>query len=269
MQEKPHNEGFGMKNSFTPATVTLLLLLIAFLPLAAQAGSIRISAAASMADTIKELAGTFEKDNPGITILANFASSGSLAKQILRGAPADLYISANGKWMEYLVKKESISSGSVSLFASNRLVFAGKKRTDIHTIKDITALSLIAIGNPGSVPAGQYAAQAMRTAGIYEKLERAHRLVISKDVRQALLYAERGEVDGAFIYLTDALLTNKVQILFTVPESMHTQVAYPVALTRTGAKNGESQAFYRFLHSSAAINILTKHGFQTAAGKTN
>jgi molybdate transport system substrate-binding protein len=258
-----------MKIHVTLITAVLLLLLSSFFSLSAQAETIRISAAASMSDTIKDLAGLYQKSNPNITILLNFASSGSLAKQIIRGAPADLYISANQKWMEYLLEKKLIAPQTISLLACNKLVFVGQKRSDIHAIEDISSLSLIALGNPGSVPAGQYAAQAMQAAGIYKQLNHEHKLVISKDVRQALLYAERGEVDGAFIYLTDALPAKKVHILFIVAESMHNPITYPVALTRTGAKNSVSRSFYSFLHSPAAINILTKHGFQTITGGMN
>ena len=171
--------------------------------------------------------------------------------------------------MEYLLENDLIASETVSLFASNRLVFVGQKKSEIRSIENITSLSLIALGNPKSVPAGQYATQAMQAAGIYKEFEKSSKLVICKDVRQALLYAERGEVEGAFIYLTDANLTMKVRILFTIPESMHDPITYPVALTKTGAENPDAFAFYSFLHSSAAVSILTEHGFQTAAGGTN
>ncbi len=257
-----------MKKHFFFAPVALLLIMFSFPPQCTQAETLRISAAASMRDAIKELSEVFKKDNPDVSILHNFASSGSLAKQILRGAPADLYISANQKWVQYLLQKGMVTPEFTSLLARNRLVFAGKKRSGVRSIKDITSLSLIALGNPKSVPAGQYAAQAMQTAGIYNLLKRSHKLVISKDVRQALLYAERGEADGAFVYLTDALLTDRIQIFFTVAESLHDPVMYPVALTQTGTEKKDSRAYYRFLHSPAAASILGNHGFQTPTGVT-
>ena len=85
---------------------------------------------------------------------------------------------------------------------------------------------------------------------------------MAKDVRQALIYADRGEVDGAFVYKTDALLTQKAQILFTVPQELYNRVAYPVALTITGTKNDQARAFYEYMKSPEAIAILTKYGFE-------
>ena len=142
-----------------------LLQTFFFSALPAMADEVRLSVAASMTDTVKELANAFIKKNPDISLLPNFASSGSLAKQIVQGAPADLYISANQKWMEYLLEKEKIVPETMHVFAYNGLVFIGSKNSNIRTLKDIVSLSLIAIGSPRSVPAGQYSAQAMKAAG--------------------------------------------------------------------------------------------------------
>ena len=249
-------------NSVLP--VIMLLLLFAFVPLSVKAGEVRMSVAASMTDTVRELAGAFVEDHPGVSILPNFAASGSLAKQIVQGAPADLYISANQKWMEYLLQKKQIVPETVHVFAYNALVFVGLKGSSVRALKDVASLARIAIGSPKSVPAGQYAAQAMKAAGVYDLLIRDHKLVMAKDVRQALLYADRGEVDGAFIYRTDALLARVAVILFTVPADLHDPVAYPLGLTSAGTKNSDARAFYAFLKTPRAIKILTKYGFEVA-----
>lgn len=249
-------------NSFLP--VILLFLLFSFVPLSVKAGELRMSVAASMTDTVKELAGAFVKEHPEVSILPNFASSGSLAKQIVQGAPADLYISANQKWMDYLLQEKQIVPETVHIFAYNALVFVGQKGTNVRALNDIVSLTRIAIGSPKSVPAGQYAAQAMKAAGVYDQLIRDHKLVMAKDVRQALLYADRGEVDGAFIYRTDALLAREASILFTVPADLHDPVAYPRGLTPAGTKNSDARAFYAFLETPAAIRILKKYGFEAA-----
>lgn len=246
----------------------LLFLLQAFF-LAAQpvlAGEVRLSIAASMTDVIKELVSSFVKERPDVSILPNFASSGSLAKQIVQGAPADLYISANKKWMDYLVQEDKVVAETVHVFAYNALVFVGTKNSQVNSLKDLVSLSLVAIGSPKSVPAGQYAAQAMEKAGVYEQLAREHKLVMAKDVRQALIYADRAEVDGAFVYRTDGLLAKNAVILFTVPADLHDRIAYPLGLTHAGTKNSDAKAFLAYLKSPEAIKILNKYGFEEAVG---
>lgn len=246
----------------------LLLFLAQAFFLAAQpvlAGEVRLSIAASMSDVVKELVSSFVKERPEVSILPNFASSGSLAKQIVQGAPADLYISANKKWMDYLVQEEKIAPQTVHVFAYNALVFIGKKNPEVKTLKDIVSLSLVAIGSPKSVPAGQYAAQAMEKAGVYEELTREHKLVMAKDVRQALIYADRGEVNGAFVYRTDALLAQNAVILFTVPEGLSDRIVYPLGLTHAGAENSDAKDFLSYLKSPEAVRILNKYGFEEAA----
>ncbi len=245
----------------------LLVLIQALLlwPVSSLAAEVRLSVAASMSDAVKELVSAFRQANPGVTVFPNFASSGSLAKQIAQGAPADLYISANQRWMAYLLEEKKIEPPTVQVLAYNGLVFVGRKQAKLSTLKQITALSRIAIGSPKSVPAGQYAFQAMTAAGVYEQMAREHKLVMAKDVRQALIYAERGEVDGAFVYRTDALLARQATILFTVPANLHDRIAYPFGLTPAGTKNSAAQAFFRFLKSPEASLILIHHGFEAAA----
>lgn len=241
-----------------------LLSLFFFSALPALAGEVRLSIAASMTDVIKELVSSFGKEHPEVFILPNFASSGSLAKQIVQGAPADLYISANQKWMDYLVQEDKIVAATVQVFAYNGLVFVGRKNPQVRTLGDLTTLSLIAIGSPKSVPAGQYAAQAMEAAGVYEQLAQEHKLVMAKDVRQALIYADRGEVDGAFVYRTDGLLAQNAVVLFAVPAGLHDRIAYPLGLTHAGTTNSEAQAFMAYLKSPEAVKILNRYGFEEA-----
>jgi molybdate transport system substrate-binding protein len=141
-------------------------------------------------------------------------------------------------------------------------VFAGEKKSTEFSMESLTGLERIALGNPQNVPAGQYAKQAMERAGVYATLEKEKKLVMAKDVRQALIYADRGEVDGAFVYKTDALLARHAQSLFIVPEDLYDRVSYPVALTAEGAKNEQAKAFYDYMSSPEAIAILTKYGFE-------
>lgn len=244
------------------STVTIIFaLFLFFAATAAQAQTVRISVAASMTDVFKELIATFTKQHPGVTIQPNFGPSGGLAKQIDQGAPADLYVSANPKWMKYLIDHKCIDAASNTIFAHNTLVFAGWKEHDVQSMQDLPRLERIGIGSPGSVPAGQYAKQALENAGLWDALQKAHKLVMAKDVRQALMYANRGETNGSFIYKTDALLATKAVILFEVPQKLYNPVTYPLALTSDGARKAEAKAFYDYITSPAGAKIESKYGF--------
>ena len=243
---------------------TILSTLIACLLSASilhAADEIRISVPASMTDAMKELASQFAATGKHAQIVPNYGPSGTLAKQIVEGAPADLFISANQKWMTYLRDEEKIDTASEKILAANTLVFVGMKNPAVSKLADIVNLKQIAIGSPKSVPAGEYAAQAMEKAGIYKQLEAGQKLVMAKDVRQSLTYADRGEADGAFVYKTDALMAEKAVVLFEVPQDLYEKVTYPIALTADGAKNVEAKAFYAFLTGPEAMKVFLKYGF--------
>ena len=162
--------------------------------------------------------------------------------------------------MDYLKERRLAEPSTIDNFAFNTLVFAGTTSRKIAGMKDLAKLQRIAIGSPKSVPAGDYAMEAFRKSGVEKEL--AGKLVMAKDVREAMKYAELGEVDGAFVYRTDALLLGKqVKILFTVPDGLHDRVTYPMALTVAGAKKTDAQEFLRFLHSAEAKGVLARHGF--------
>ena len=240
---------------------TILFFQIFFI-VTVQAQTIHLSVAASMTNAFNEITAGFAILHPDAEIRPNFASSGSLAKQIEQGAPADIYVSANPKWMKYLLEKQMIEPGTDRIFAYNKLVFVGEKKSTDLSMESLVNLDRIALGSPESVPAGQYAKQAMDKVGIYAILEQNKKLIMAKDVRQALIYADRGEVDGAFVYQTDALLATKAKILFTVPDNLYDRVSYPMALTVAGAKNDLAKALYAYMSSPETIAILGKYGFE-------
>ncbi|NVN99458.1 MAG: molybdate ABC transporter substrate-binding protein [Geobacteraceae bacterium] len=239
-------------------SATLLCLVLLAAP--AIAADVNLSVAASLKEVINELSESYARKNPGVKFVKNYGSSGALAKQVENGAPADIFISANTEWMDYLKNKKLTDSASIGIFTYNTLVFAGAPGK-AASMKDLTRLEKIAIGSPKSVPAGEYAMDAFKKAGIDRQLEK--KLVMAKDVRECLMYAERGEVDGAFVYKTDALLAKQARILFTVPQELYPRVTYPMALTVAGAKNRDATAFIAFLHSGEAKTVLSKYGFAT------
>ncbi|BCS55283.1 molybdate ABC transporter substrate-binding protein [Geobacter sp. SVR] len=224
------------------------------------AGEINLFVAASMKEVINEISDSYTKAHPGITFKKNYGASGALAKQIENGAPADIFISANTEWMDYLKARKLADEKSIATFAYNVLVFAGKPDLKTGSLQEVVKLEKIAIGSPKSVPAGEYAMEAFKKAGIDKQLEK--KLVMAKDVRECLMYADRGEVDGAFVYKTDALQVAKnAKILFVVPQEYYPRVTYPMSLTVAGVKKTEAAAFHAALQSAEAKSVLRKHGF--------
>jgi len=247
-----------MKN----CAIKLLLAVLCSVLLtgSALATDVNLSVAASLREAVTELSADFARKNPGASFQRNFGASGALAKQIANGAPCDVYFSANVEWVDYLIEKKLIDERNIYTFAFNELVFVGKPGLKVGSLQDLVKLEKVAIGSPKSVPAGQYAMEAIKRAGLDKQLEK--KLVMARDVRECLMYAERGEVDGAFVYKTDSeIMAKNVKILFTVPQNFYPRVTYPVALTVTGSKKAEAAAFYKFLQSAEAKRVLSRYGY--------
>ncbi len=242
----------------SPSMIVSVLLCTWFVSAQATAGDISLSAAASLKDALNDLTGMFISGHPGVKVYTNYGASGMLARQIEGGAPADIFISANPEWMDYLRDKGLVDPDSVVTLAYNSLVFIGTPGK-ASSLGDLPTLGRVAIGSPGSVPAGEYAMEALKKAGVDGLL--GGKLVMAKDVRECLMYAERGEVDGAFVYRTDALQATHVQILFTVPQGLYPRVVYPMSLTMSGAKNKDAAAFFSFLRGDGARRVLVRYGF--------
>jgi molybdate transport system substrate-binding protein len=233
------------------------MLFVAVAP--ATAAEVHLSFAASLKETVNELCVVYSRKN-GTIVHQNGGASGTLARQIENGAPADIFISADTAWMDYLNSKQLMAPATIATFAGNELVFAGRSDSRIRSMADIVLLEKIGIGNPKSVPAGDYAMAAIRAVGREKDL--AKRLIPAKDVRECLLYLERGEVDGGFIYLTDALLAKRAKILFTVPQHLYPKVEYQMGLTVVGSRNPQAVSLYNFLRGAEARAVLLKRGFK-------
>jgi len=238
----------------------LLVILLTASPV--RALEVRVSAAASLTDAIRELTVDYHQRYPGVEVQNNFASSGALARQIDAGAPVDIYISANSRWMDFLAQRGAIAEGSRRVLARNSLVFVGAPGSKVASLQDLSSLQRIALGTPKAVPAGLYAEQALKNAGIHQELLAAQKLVFAKDVRQALLYADQGEVDGAFVYRTDASLAKHAMILFEVPRELYSPVVYPAALVKDSAEKPEVMLFFTYLFGPEARQVFARYGFQ-------
>ena len=207
-----------LKRFLLPGMPALAVLAMILLPaVSAVAGTVRVSAAASLTETVVDLARAYRAANSGDDIVPNFGGSGALAKQVEAGAPVDILLSASIEWLDYL-KKRNLVARSIPL-ARNSLVFVGMPSTVASKMRDLPALSRIALGSPAAVPSGKYASEAMKAAGVAKSME--GKAVFTKDVRGALMYAERGEVDGAFVFKSDALAAKNAISLFDVPKSLY------------------------------------------------
>lgn len=229
-----------------------------------HAENILVLAAASTTDVLKECAAEYEKESKD-HILFNFASSGTLARQISTGAPADIYISANVKWMDFLEQKKVIEKTTRHILFGNSMVLVVPKSSTLKPVKssnlNLPALvkGRIVVGNIKSVPCGIYAAEIFNKYKWYKSLK--SRLVMAENVRQALFFVERGEVDAGLVYGTDAKISKAVRLIATFPEDSHTPIRYPAALCKHSLHREPGLRFLDFLKGKKAASIFTKHGF--------
>jgi molybdate transport system substrate-binding protein len=241
--------------------VVLLLLLTVSV---AQAQEATLSVAISMKDVVEELGRGFMAARPGVKLRYNFGSSGELQKQIEAGAPVDLFISAGQRQMDELEKKGLVTAATRRVFARNVLtvIKPADSRIDIAKPADLldARITKIVVGNPRTVPVGQYAEESLKALGLWEKVR--PKLVFSENVRQALDYVARGEVDAGFVYTTDAALRGRqVKEAFRPPEDTYRPVLYPVAVVADSKHPAIAQAFLDLLLSRDGQVLLGRFGF--------
>ena len=225
------------------------------------AEQITVFAAASATNAVQDLATLYEKEK-GVKVVTSFAAASALAKQIEQGAPADVFVSADLKWMDYLDDKGKIVKASRRNLFGNRVVLVAPKGK-AFPVKLEKGFDL-----PGAfqgrwcscnpdVPIGRYSQQALTALGWWAALE--PRLAAAPDVRSALAFVERGECAVGIVYETDAKVSDKVEVLGVFPADTHSPVLYPVALVQ-GAKPA-AQGFLDFLRTPAATKVFRQYGF--------
>ncbi len=226
-----------------------------------------MSAAVSLKDVLNELAKDFESKNENSKILFNFGSSGALAQQIMQGAPADIFVSASGDQINALSQNGFIEPGAVRELARNSLLVAKATRMEIHAIQEIQSLSdlckleRIAIGNPKTVPAGAYAKEALEKAGVYEKLNKDHKLVLAEDARQVLAYVEGGDVDAGIVYKSDLQISKDAKLCFEIPLSYARPIKYEIASLKECKNSALSREFIEFMTLPQSKKMFEKRGF--------
>jgi molybdate transport system substrate-binding protein len=224
-----------------------------------------LSVAASLQYAIVDAESAYRREHSEVDFRNNFGSSGTLAREIEQGAPVDAFLSAAAKPIDDLQAKGLILADSRRNLLRNSLVLIAPRDSQLKGFEGLTdkSIRLIALGDPASVPAGQYGRQTLTALHLIDKLNA--KLVIGKDVRQVLTYVETGNADAGIVYGTDAAASERVRIVAIAPESSHEPIVYPVAVVQASRNQDAARKFIEYLSSSAAKAIFIQHGFTIAA----
>ncbi|MDM9383859.1 molybdate ABC transporter substrate-binding protein [Chlorogloeopsis sp. ULAP01] len=248
--------------AFTSLILTVSLPFIIPSVVAQSNRELLVSAAASLKDVMEEIKPIYQQSKPNINIKYNFGASGALLQQIQQGAPVDVFISAANKQMDTLEQSGQLLDNTRNILAKNRLVLIVPSNvtgvSSFNNLKD-SKIKKIAIGEPRSVPAGQYAEQVLQKLGIYEQIK--PKFVYANNVRQVLAAVESGNADAGLVYITDAKISDKIKVVATADERYHSPIIYPVAVLKRSKNTQVAQDFVKFLSSDQAKGVLKKYGF--------
>lgn len=227
--------------------------------------NLTISAAASLKDALTEVKTLYLAEKPKTTLTINFAGSGALQQQIEQGADVDLFFSAATKNMNTLKDKGFLIDSTVRNLLGNKLVLVAPNDSKVPVNSSFSvvvtdaSIKKIALGEPKTVPAGDYAQQVFTFLNIMDKVN--EKVVYAQDVRQVLNWVETGNVDAGVVYLTDAKISTKVTVIATASEESHKAIVYPAALIKTTNNYTASRDFLNFLTSDKAKAVFDKYGF--------
>ncbi len=250
------------KHPLKTAMAALAALVLSATATMALAADLTVSAAASLTNAFKDIAQSYEAQNPGTKVLLNFAASGALLQQMAKGAPVDVFASADQETMDRAEKEGLVKASDRKNFVRNTLVLIvpTDARTMPANLGELTqaGITRVAIANPASVPVGRYSQTALEAANLWTALQA--KAINTQNVRQSLDYVARGEVDAGFVYATDAaIMKDKVKVAFEVP--LQTTILYPIAKTAASSNAAEATSFINYLATPAAQDILGKYGF--------
>ena len=211
-----------------------------------------------------EVEAAYQRQRGAVDFRNNFGSSGTLAREIEEGAPVDLFVSAGAKPVDQLETEGLLAAGTRANLLRNALVLIAPANSGMQGFDDLKGkrIRLIAIGDPASVPAGQYGKQTLTSLQLYDDVK--GKLVLGKDVRQVLTYVETGNADAGLVYATDAQISKSVRVVAAAPEGSHDPIVYPLAEIKTTRNDATARAFLAFLTSPEARAIFVKHGFTMA-----
>ncbi|WP_036489370.1 molybdate ABC transporter substrate-binding protein [Myxosarcina sp. GI1] len=227
-----------------------------------------ISAASSLKDVMEKIEPLYQQLHPKTDITYNFGSSGSLQRQIEQGAPVDVFISAASKQMDALAKEDLLLIETRRNLLKNQIVLVTPKNVSKANLKvdnfnDLTDenIQAIALGEPESVPAGEYAQEVLTSFKIADKVEA--KAVYGKDVHQVVSYVTTGNVDAGIVYRTDVRAADNVRIVATAPENSHSPVVYPIAVIKDSQHPEEAKDLIEFLTTPEAKEVFKENGFVT------
>lgn len=250
--------------------VTLLLIASAqiistTLPLRSSS-TILVAAAASLQQSLQEVTRLYLMAHPSQIVNYNFGASGALQQQIERGAPVDVYISAADKQMNDLEAKGLVVRQTRTDLLTNQLVLVVPKRSSVSVMNFRQLLQpevqRIAIGEPRSVPAGQYATQVLKSLGIFDRVK--SKFVLGNNVRSVLTAVETGDVDAGIVYITDAKISDRINIVASADSQLHSPIRYPIAVLNSSKSLPAARQYVEFLQTESAKAIFTKYGFGIA-----
>ena len=223
-----------------------------------------VSAAVSLKEALGEITPLYSKAKSNVVIRNNFGSSGDLQQQIVNGAPVDVFISAASKQMDELQKKNLIVADTRRDLLSNRLVLiVPEDKSDASDLKDLTNANIerIAIGDPRSVPVGQYAEQALTKLDLLQEVQ--SKLVLGNNVRQVLQFVESGNAQAGIVYATDAKTSTKVKVVQIIDAKLHKPIVYPIAVLQKSSNQESAKSYLEYLSSEPAKTIFEKYGFSS------
>lgn len=227
--------------------------------------TITVAAAASLENSIvKELIPLFEKENPGIKVDGTYDSSGKLQAQIEEGAEADVFFSAAAKQMNALRDQGLMEESSIVDLLENKIVFIVPtgEEGNYSAFEDIKNAETIALGDPASVPVGQYSEQALKYLGIMGEIE--SKMSLGTNVTEVLNWVAEGSAKAGIVYATDAAQSDKVTVVAEAPEGSVDKVIYPVGVVKASKNQEAAQKFVDFLQTPDALAVLEKNGFTPA-----
>ena len=247
--------------------IVAIALIVSLPSFAARAADVIVFAAASLKESLDEQARLFQTQT-GHRVIVSFGASNALARQIEAGAPADLFISADSEWMNYVEQHRLLAAQTrVDLLRNSLVLIAPASSTVFMKIEPHFPLAAalgkdkLAMANPDSVPAGKYGKSALQSLGVWNSVER--NVVRAENVRAALVLVARREAPFGIVYATDAGAESGVKIVGTFPPGSHPPIVYPAAMLAT-SKSSAARALLEYLHSAQARAVWTRHGFVSA-----
>jgi molybdate transport system substrate-binding protein len=221
--------------------------------------ALTISAAASLQPALTEIAQTYP-----VPLTLNFGASGMLAQQIEQGAPVDIFFSAANRPMDRLAARGLLAGGSRRNVLRNEVVLIVRADGPAAGFRDLATekVRLLALGDPASVPAGEYGRETLAAMGIWDAVQ--PKLLLAKDVRQVLTYVETGNADAGIVYSTDARTSSKVRVAATAPESTHAPALYPIAVVAASPRREAALRFVEWVSGSVPRPVFTRYGFEAA-----